>query len=437
MILLVDDDTFFLETLRDILDMGGYQARAFSSAKEALEKGMGENYDLVVSDVMMPEINGVEFCRLFRADAGRSDTPFVFLTALGDKESLISGLDAGAVDYITKPINAGAFLRKVDTLIKGAKKKDTPFSILLVDHSPMILNVTSKKLGKAGFSVTTASNAEEAVELVHTRIFNLIISAVELKGMDGTAFCEKIKKSVFRQIPVVLFSGKIDGDLLEKSAAAGADDCWEKAISPEGLVAKVRAIARRGDFRSNFKGAMEGSLKEMTSVEVIQMFGMNGKTGILSLNGPLVEGHIHFNEGGIVDAATLMSKGKAAVYSLITLEGEGSFHFIPTTGETETVITEGFQGLLMEGIKILDDIKRIGQDVITLTGKKPDDLNREEKLLFSSLNGNSTLESVIKDIGIEPYLAFNTLASLAQKGLIAPPARDKKEDVDEIFDDFL
>ncbi len=314
----------------------------------------------------------------------------------------------------------------------------TVFSVLLVDSSPMLLNVTKRKLSEAGFFVTTAKTAEDAIECIHTRIYNLVISGEELKGMDGLGLCKHLKGSIFKETPFVFFTGKISDELLEKGVAVGVNDYWEKTLSPEGLVAKVKALSRQRDFSKDFKGGMEGYLNDMNSIELIQTIEMNKKTGILALIGPTLEGHIHFCNGDVIDAATPKSRGESAFFSLITIASNGSFHFIPTECETDVLIKGSSQGLLMEGAKNMDDIGRVMGETITATGIDPEeiDIEKEEETFLSHIDGMQTFEEIIGKNCIEPYRGFEILTNLVKGGLVKSPIKEEKDPIDTL-DDFF
>lgn len=103
LILLVDDEQANLFALEVILESNGYQVESCGSGREALELVGTGKYGLVLLDVMMPEMDGYETCRAIRA--ATDDVPVILVTALSDSEDLERGFDAGAIDYIRKPID--------------------------------------------------------------------------------------------------------------------------------------------------------------------------------------------------------------------------------------------------------------------------------------------------------------------------------------------
>ena len=104
-ILLVDDNTANLQVLRETLDGLGYKLLIAKNGKSALEIVRKASPDLILLDIMMPDMDGYEVCRKLKAAASTQHIPLIFLTAMADAEDEAKGLSLGAVDYITKPIN--------------------------------------------------------------------------------------------------------------------------------------------------------------------------------------------------------------------------------------------------------------------------------------------------------------------------------------------
>ena len=117
-ILLVDDDKDILEFLKYNLDQEGFETDVAESGKLALDFVSNKTYDLIILDVMMPNMDGIETCERIRKISPDSDTLVVFLTARGEDYSQIAGFEAGADDYITKPIKPKVFVSKLNALLR-------------------------------------------------------------------------------------------------------------------------------------------------------------------------------------------------------------------------------------------------------------------------------------------------------------------------------
>jgi two-component system alkaline phosphatase synthesis response regulator PhoP len=123
-ILLVDDEPDILEIISYNLSGEGYQVITAENGIEAVKKAKKELPQLVILDVMMPEMDGIEACELIRKDANLKDVVITFLTARGEDYSQLAGFDAGADDYITKPIKPKVLISKVKALLRRFREED-------------------------------------------------------------------------------------------------------------------------------------------------------------------------------------------------------------------------------------------------------------------------------------------------------------------------
>jgi DNA-binding response OmpR family regulator len=117
-ILVVDDVPNNVKLLADLLRVRGYEVVTASDGDEALERVRDSRPDLVLLDVMMPRMNGYETCRAIRADPATGILPVIMVTALDPAQERIKGLEAGADDFLTKPINTQELLARVKSLLR-------------------------------------------------------------------------------------------------------------------------------------------------------------------------------------------------------------------------------------------------------------------------------------------------------------------------------
>lgn len=123
-VLIVDDSAENLKFLANILSKNGYEPVISRSGKQALEFLKSESPDLILLDIMMPELDGYEVCKLLKKDPLTGEIPIIFLTAKTDTDSLVKGFDAGGVDYIVKPFKTEELLARVRTHIELKKAKE-------------------------------------------------------------------------------------------------------------------------------------------------------------------------------------------------------------------------------------------------------------------------------------------------------------------------
>ncbi|MBK6541337.1 MAG: response regulator transcription factor [Flavobacteriales bacterium] len=129
-VLLVDDEPDILELLRYNLEREGYRVLTAPNGKDALRLAKSERPDLIVLDIMMPGMDGVEVCMQLRSLPEFKQTLITFLTARGEDYSQIAGFEAGADDYITKPVRPKVFVSKVKALLKRSTS-DRPEGMML------------------------------------------------------------------------------------------------------------------------------------------------------------------------------------------------------------------------------------------------------------------------------------------------------------------
>ena len=121
-ILLVDDEPDILEIVGYNLSAEGYEVSTAKNGAEGVAKAKKKKPHLIILDVMMPEMDGIEACEIIRNTPGLEDTIITFLTARGEDYSQVAGFDAGADDYITKPIKPKVLVSKVKALLRRLKE---------------------------------------------------------------------------------------------------------------------------------------------------------------------------------------------------------------------------------------------------------------------------------------------------------------------------
>ncbi|KAA5538201.1 response regulator transcription factor [Paenimyroides baculatum] len=133
-ILLVDDDADILEIVGFNLEAENYQVFTAKNGKEALTIAKKEIPNLVILDVMMPEMDGIETCENMRKLSGLNSTIITFLTARGEDYSQVAGFDVGADDYITKPIKPKLLVSKVKALLRRVKEDISVEDVLKIGN---------------------------------------------------------------------------------------------------------------------------------------------------------------------------------------------------------------------------------------------------------------------------------------------------------------
>lgn len=147
-ILLVDDENDILELIKYNLEKEGYEVCTATNGREAIAAAKKHNPDLILMDVMMPEMDGIEACLSLREMEQFKNTRIAFLTARGEDYSQIAGFDSGADDYITKPIKPRLLISRVKALLRrGSSKEEIEApSGLSIDREKYLVFLEGKEL---------------------------------------------------------------------------------------------------------------------------------------------------------------------------------------------------------------------------------------------------------------------------------------------------
>lgn len=123
-ILVVDDDPVQVRFLSDALTGKGFEVQTSTEAPKGLQMAMDMAPDMIILDVMMPVINGYNFCKLIKSQDIKKEIPVILLTSRDQKEDIEIGMDVGADAYLTKPVNITELLRTINCIAAG--QKNTP-----------------------------------------------------------------------------------------------------------------------------------------------------------------------------------------------------------------------------------------------------------------------------------------------------------------------
>ncbi len=122
-LLVVDDEKDFVSMISDRLEAKGFDVVKAFDGKEGLEKARSERPDVIILDIMMPEMNGYDVCRKLKLDENFKETPIIMLTAKFEPNDIEFGKEMGADSYLTKPLELDVLLHKINALLRMKRKK--------------------------------------------------------------------------------------------------------------------------------------------------------------------------------------------------------------------------------------------------------------------------------------------------------------------------
>lgn len=159
-ILVVDDEAVLVETIAYNLEQSGYQVITVADGTSAMEAARREAPDLIILDIMLPGIDGLEVCRQLRREDKTATTPIIMLTAKGDEIDKVVGLEVGADDYVTKPFGRRELLARVRALLRRAdypaSSEERPITGPLLQEAPQEVRPPNRELAAGPLRIDLA-----------------------------------------------------------------------------------------------------------------------------------------------------------------------------------------------------------------------------------------------------------------------------------------
>lgn len=155
-ILIVDDEEILVKGLRRSLEAEGFETDAAYNGTQALEKSLSNKYDLLVLDLMLPEIDGLEVCRRIRQ---ASQVPIIMVTAKGEDVDKIIGLEFGADDYLAKPFNTRELVARIKAVLRRASGKNSDTQLIRA-NARLKLNLSRRTVSVDDKEINTLTAKE-------------------------------------------------------------------------------------------------------------------------------------------------------------------------------------------------------------------------------------------------------------------------------------
>ncbi len=241
-VLLVDDSKTIHEFLMQILKDEPYEIFHAFDGKEGTLVFEAVVPDLVVTDVEMPLMNGYDFCSWIKNHPLYARTPVIMSSTLSKGSEIDKGFDAGADDYLVKPVDPDEFLAKLRACLSSELKKQREL-ILVIDDSRVIQSLIGNALEMQGFRTRFASDGEEGVRLAKSLHPAMVITDCEMPGMNGREVARDLRTvNEFKHLPILMLTAKESQVEKAKARKAGVSEFVSKPFTSDKILVIVERL---------------------------------------------------------------------------------------------------------------------------------------------------------------------------------------------------
>ena len=237
-ILLVDDSTFIHKMVETTLSGEHVSMIHAYNGNEGIEAAKKSIPDLIITDIEMPQKNGYELCRALKNHEETHNIPIIIQSSLSSGYNFDKGFEAGADDYITKPLVSEELISRVrDFIFKPEEKRET---VLVSDSSKMIRKMLIRGLQKQGFHTLEAETADELFQIIIDESVDMFIISQVFRNTTGREIVRNLRKNHdYKKTPVIMLSSREDNLNHRKNRSAGISDFIAKPFSMDRLLVSV------------------------------------------------------------------------------------------------------------------------------------------------------------------------------------------------------
>ncbi len=281
-VLVVDDLPANVKLLEAILSAEYFEVVTACNGTDALAICARGQCDIVLLDVMMPDIDGFEVCRRLKQNPQTAQLPIIIVTALDQPSDRLKGLEAGADDFLTKPINELALITRVKSLARlktltdqlmlraaassefgiadpfgGAVASGDQGKILLVEDMASRRGRIVEGLGEAGHHVDVETDPKEALVRAADGGYDLVIVSLDLAAFDGLRLCSQIRSlERTRLLPILVIAQPEETQRVVRGLDLGVNDYLVAPIDRNEMLARVRTQVRRNRFMQRIRDSV-------------------------------------------------------------------------------------------------------------------------------------------------------------------------------------
>jgi CheY-like chemotaxis protein len=239
--------------------------------------------------------------------------------------------------------------------------------ILVVDDSPTVRRLLNGELSKRGYEVLSADDGQQGLATAIADLPDLIISDINMPGMDGWEFCWHVRKhEQLRQIPFVFLSDRDEISDRVRGLEIGAEDYITKPFVVEDLIGRMEVVMSRKKVSTEqesttLESSLSGQLNTFNLPDLLQNINMLGKSGVLEITRD-ANAKVFIQKGECINAEVGPVAGKKAFFRILTWK-DGSFAFRECVPQTDLVFEENTIKLILNALKQEDEISKLRQQL--------------------------------------------------------------------------
>ncbi len=292
-VLVVDDIAANVKLLEAKLSAEYFDVVTASNGPDALKAVEAQSPDIILLDVMMPGMDGFEVCRRLKAEPRTAHIPVIMVTALDQPSDRVTGLEAGADDFLTKPVNDIALFARVKSLVRLKMMTDelrmrettgqslgvteaadvlspgtasAPGRILVVEDRAVQAEKLHETLSPPN-EVTVEGDPQEALVRAKGGDFDLIIVSLSVQGFDALRFCSQLRSlEATRLVPILVLVEEGDMKRLVRALELGVNDYLMRPVDKNELIARARTQLKRKRYsdklRRNYQLSLEMAITD-------------------------------------------------------------------------------------------------------------------------------------------------------------------------------
>ena len=294
-ILIIDDSPFFRSQIENELKSIDASFAHAEDGRKGLDMALLQSYDLIISDIEMPNMDGFTLCSKLKGNPNTISVPLLLVSSNDTEQYIDKGFRVGADSYIIKTDLKNRLLDTTLEVLEKSKFHNNNH-ILVVDDSSTIRSIVKDALEKAGFNVTVAENGMDAYKKIRSNPPDLILSDIDMPEMNGIDLCNKVRvDSEFKAIPFVIMSANDNRSTMRQLLERGVSAYLVKPFNMEQMVITVEKL---------LSDQFLLLLKEKERLDSERQFMLSGITSLIAA----LEARDHYTSGHSQAVSSIVEK---------------------------------------------------------------------------------------------------------------------------------